>query len=226
MNDQTDESKIRLILLVNHGLFRTSLARLLSSEAGFEVVGECGTCVEALEILSAAPIDVVVLDFNLGVKRADDFIRAAQAAGYQGRFLVVAETVDVESSASALRLGVSGIFLVSEAAGRLVQAIRVVATGAVWVDHRVIRLLAEKCLNKSSRHANHELGAMLKDQEQKVLLGILDGLTSKRIASRMGITEVCVKDIVQVLFAKAGVRKRSQLVRVALEGSLGNVQRP
>jgi len=51
MSDQTQENRIRLVLLDELGLFRASLGRFLASEAGFEVAGECGTPTEALEVL-------------------------------------------------------------------------------------------------------------------------------------------------------------------------------
>ena len=130
MHDQTDENRIRLVVLDDHGLFRASLERLLASEVGFEVVGECGTSAEALEMLNGSPVDVVLLDFALGAEHANDLISAARKAGYQGRFLIVAGTTDAERSANALKFGASGIFLKSEAPERLVQAIKLIASPA------------------------------------------------------------------------------------------------
>jgi ATP/maltotriose-dependent transcriptional regulator MalT len=53
-----------------------------------------------------------------------------------------------------------------------------------------------------------------------VILGILGGLTNRKIGENLGVSESAVKSVVQQLFRKARVRKRGQLVRVALEGSL------
>jgi DNA-binding NarL/FixJ family response regulator len=219
---RADENRIRLVVLDEHGLFRASLARLLASEGGFEVVGECGTSAEALEILNGSPADVILLDFDLSPEDVTDVMSAARKAGYQGRFLIVAGTADAESSAMALRLGASGIFLKSEAPERLVQAIRLIATGAVWVDQKIIQLMADQCL-KQPRRTDQKSGSALEDREQNVLLGILDGLKNRDIARGMGITESSVKNVLQGLFSRTGVRTRSQLVRLALEGSLGNM---
>ncbi len=216
MSEQTQESRIRLVLLDDHALFRASLGRLLALEPGFEVAGECGNCTEALGILGHSPVDVVLLDFDLGTERGNEFISAARRAGYRGRFLIVAGTADARDSAVALKLGASGVFSKSEAPDRLVQAIRLVANGQVWLDDRVIQLLSNQYDQKSVDR--------LTNREQKVLLGILGGLTNRNIADDMGISESSVKGTVQQLFYRAGVRKRSQLVRVALEGSLGTVR--
>jgi two-component system, NarL family, nitrate/nitrite response regulator NarL len=217
-----DENRIRIVLLDDHGLFRASLARLLASEAGLEVAGECGTPAEALELIHSSDVDVVLLDFDVGSEHATDFISAARKAGYQGRFLIVSGTVDAERSAMALKLGVSGIFLKSEGPERLIQAIRMIASGAVWVDQKVIQVIANQCLSQP-RRADQRSGGVLDGREQRAILGILGGLTNRKIADGMGISESAVKNVLQGLFTRTGVRTRSQLVRLALEGSLGNV---
>ena len=220
MGEQTGEHPIRLVLVDDHTLFRASLARFLASEPGLEVASECGTSSEALEALKNLTVDVVLLDFALGSERASDFMSAARQAGYQGRFLIVAGTTDPSNAALALKLGAAGIFLKSDAADRLVQAIRLVANGGVWVDQKMIQLLADRLVEERPYLADRASNTGLNDGERKVLLGILGGLTNKKIGGNMGLSESSVKAIVQRLFAKAGVRTRSQLVRVALEGSL------
>jgi DNA-binding NarL/FixJ family response regulator len=218
-----DEKRIRIVLLEDHGLFRTSLARFLASESGLEVVGECGTSGEALEVMNSSPVNVVLLGFDLGLEHANDFICSARKIGYQGTFLIVAGAADAESSATALHLGASGIFLKTDAPERLVQAIRLVVTGAIWVDPKIIQALADQCLSHPSRLLDQQSRSALEGREQKVLLGVLGGLKNKNIAKGMGISDSTVKNILQGLFNKTGVRTRSQLVRFALEGSLGYV---
>jgi len=65
----------------------------------------------------------------------------------------------------------------------------------------------------------------LTERELRVLRGIFDGLTNKQIAAGLGVSEGAVKATLQHLFRKTHVRTRAQLVRVALEGSLGATQR-
>jgi DNA-binding NarL/FixJ family response regulator len=161
-----------------------------------------------------------LFDFYLGSERGNEFISAARQAGYRGRFLLVAGAADARSVAIALKLGASGIFLKSEGPERLVHAIRLVADGEVWVDPRVIQMLAEQLIDQHPQFDDQGSTAALEDRERNVLLGILGGLTNKKIGANMGLSESSVKNIVQRLFGKAGVKTRSQLVRVALEGSL------
>jgi two-component system nitrate/nitrite response regulator NarL len=219
MNDQTQESPIRMVLLDDHGLFRASLGRWLASEPDFEVAGECGTSDEALEILKASTVHLVLLDFEVGAEHENNFLSAARQAGYQGRFLIVTGSADVWNSAIALKLGASGIFLKSDTPDRLVQAIRVVENGGIWVDQRIVQLLADQLIDQCPRLRDRRFSGPLEDRERNVLLGILEGLSNRKIGDNIGLSEGSVKNTVQQLFRKAGVKTRGQLVRVALEGT-------
>jgi DNA-binding NarL/FixJ family response regulator len=219
MEEQIAENRIRLVLVDAQVLFRASLGRFLATQPGFELTGECGTAAEALEILTDSSVDVVLSDLELRTERGDDLISAARSAGYKGRFLIVAGAADARDLSAAIKQGASGIFLKSEALDRLVQAIRLVASGAVWVDRKVIQLLADRLIDRSPLDYR-AVRNLLTEREEKVLSGIVGGLTNRKIGENVGVSEGTVKSVVQQLFRKAHVRKRGQLVRVALEGSL------
>jgi DNA-binding NarL/FixJ family response regulator len=220
MEEQAEQERIRLVLVDNQALFRSSLSRLLAAQPGLEVVGECGTATEALEVLSGSPVDIVLLDLDVRTAPGDDSISAARRAGYKGRFLIITGAVDARDLSFALKLGASGIFLKSDAPDRLVQAIRLVAAGAAWVDQKIIQLLADQ-VSDYPHFGDQRSGSNLSEREEKVLLGILGGLTNRKIGDDLGLSESSVKAAVQRLFHRSGVRTRSQLVRMALEGSLG-----
>ena len=177
-----------------------------------EVVGQCAHFAEALELLAGSPADIVLLELKIKAERSDAFISAARQAGYRGKFFIVTAA----QSAAVLKLGASGIFLKSDSSRRLLHAVRLIASGETWVDQRVIQLLAD-------RYPQHEDRSLdgLTEREQVVLRGLLDGLTNKKIGSKVGASESAIKSTLQQLFEKAGVRTRSQLVRAALQGELG-----
>jgi two-component system, NarL family, nitrate/nitrite response regulator NarL len=197
------------MLLHPQMLFRTSLARLLSTERDFELVAECANVAEALEILTDTTPDVILFDFIIW----PDLIARAREAGYGGRFLAIAEEVDAASCVRALSRGIAGVVLACDSPTRLVQAIRMVAGGAAWVDQNVIQFLADRY----PHHEDVRLGT-LAEREQAVLRGILSGLTNRKIADQIGASESTVKATLQQLFDKTGVRTRSQLVRFMLAG--------
>lgn len=213
--------RIRLLLLDDHVLFRESLSRLLAAEPDFEMVGHCGTAAEALEILRRSPVDVILLDYDLGDDNGE-FIGAVRQAGFTGKILMVTAGMSATESSGALKSGASGIFLKHNSPGSLSQAIRLVAAGEMWVDQKVIQQLADGV----TRHDERNFRKLLTEREQQVLRGLFEGLTNKEIGAQLGVSESAIKATLQQLFQKARVRTRSQLVRIAIEGSLGTARRP
>jgi DNA-binding NarL/FixJ family response regulator len=212
---------IRLLLLDDHILFRESLSRLLASEPDFEMVGQSGASAEALDMLSRQPVDVVLLDFDLGEEHGSQFIAAARRAGYTGKILMVTAGMSAAESSIALQMGASGIFLKHNSPGTLAKAIRLVAAGEMWVDQRVIQLMADGVQHREDQSVRK----LLTERERQVLRGIFEGLTNKEIAGQIGVSEGAVKATLQQLFQKTRVRTRSQLVRIALEESLGTTRK-
>lgn len=222
MDEQTRADRIRLILVDDQALFRASLSRYLAAQPGLEVAGECDASAEVFASAIRSSPDIVLLNLDLAAEGADELISTALRAGYKGRYLLIAGQAYGNTLEAAIKLGASGIFLRSEAPERLVQAIRLVASGAVWFDQTTIQLLAGQRVKPSQLDAPGPV-SLLSDREERVLRGILSGLTNRQIGVNIGLSESSVKWVVQQLFVKTGVRSRSQLVRVALEGSLGAI---
>ena len=203
---------IRLLLLDDHLLFREGLSRLLVIEPGFELVAQCGTPSEALDVLSRSAIDIVLLDYDLEDDTGTRFISAATASGYVGKILMVTAGMNELQCALAWKLGISGIALKHSSPASLLEAIRVVFDGGVWNHPRET--------SQTSAHSSVRRTPGLTPRERQVLRGILEGLTNKDIARQIGVSLSSVKGSLQQLFDKTGVRTRSQLVRVAIEKSL------
>ena len=117
----------------------------------------------------------------------------------------------------ALNAGASGIFLKHNSPSALANAIRQVAQGELWVDQKLIQQMADRFPKAEEQNVHQPLTK----REQTVLRGLFEGLTNKEIASLIGVSEGAVKATLQQLFQKTNVRTRSQLVRIALEGSFG-----
>ena len=207
--------RIRLLLVDDHPLFREGLARLLASEPDFEMVAQCSTSAEALQSLSRSDVDVVLLDFDLGNEQGNHFISSARQSGYAGKILMVTAGMNAVESSVALKLGASGIVLKQSSPSTLANAIRLVANGETWVDQKVIQQMADRFLQGGQQN----FPRTLTEREDQVLRGVFEGLGNKEIAAKIGVSESSVKATLQQLFDKTGVRTRSQLVRIALEGS-------
>jgi DNA-binding NarL/FixJ family response regulator len=209
--------RIRLLLVDDHILFRDGLSRLLALEPDLEVVAGCGTVAEALDMVGREPVDIVLLDYDLGEDHGSHFLSSARRAGYAGKVLMVTAGMTAKESSTALHLGASGIFLKHNSPGTLAKAVRLIMGGEIWVDPKVIQLMADRV----DQREEERVSPLLTEREQQVLRGIFEGLTNKEIGAQLGVSDGAVKATLQQLFQKTGVRTRSQLVRIALEGSLG-----
>jgi two-component system, NarL family, nitrate/nitrite response regulator NarL len=204
---------VHILLLDDHTLFRESASRLLAAEPGFEVAAHCGTIREGLQILRRKPIDVVLLDFDLGENDGRQFLRLAKEQGFEGKVLLVTAGVEPGMAAELIHFGISGVFRKHDSAGLLVQAIRDVMAGKVWLDREQL----QTALRTEVGTAPDNRTRPFTEREQQVLSCVFEGLANKEIAARIGVSESSVKATLQQLFSKTGVRTRSQLVRIVLE---------
>jgi DNA-binding NarL/FixJ family response regulator len=212
--------KIRLLLLDDHILFREGLTRLLETEEEFEIVGQCGTCSEAVALLQNHAVDLVLLDFDLGQDTGLRFISSAATLGITTKILLVTAGLSAADSVMVWEKGISGIFLKHGSPATLLEAIRTVAADRKWIDITVAPPPSTR-----SRLNEPRIGELLTPREKQVLRCVFEGLINKQIAFRIGVSQSSVKATLQNLFEKTGVRTRSQLVRFAIERSLETEKR-
>jgi DNA-binding NarL/FixJ family response regulator len=203
---------VEILIVDDHALFRESVARLLNAEAGLHVAAHCGTIDEALRWLAEREVDIVLLDFDLGQDDGLDFIRAARERGFEGKILVVTAGIERRQTADLIDAGVAGVFMKHNSAASLARGIHNVMAGQVWLDQELL----QEAWSAGEREA-HATTRRFTDRERQVLWYVFEGLANKQIAGRLAVSESSVKATLQQLFAKTGVRTRSQLVRVVLE---------
>jgi two-component system, NarL family, nitrate/nitrite response regulator NarL len=189
------------LLIDDHSLFRESLSRLLQTEPDFRIVATCASASEALALPRLEEIDVVLLDYDLGPEQGTRFLDRAHSAGFPGRILMVTAGMSDSVMLRMLENGSSGVFLKHSPPSRLVEAIRKVFAGEVWLDPAVTRSIIAAATGNAAAPRRAQ------------------GLTEREqaIGARLAISESSVKAVLQQLFEKTGVRTRSQLVRIALE---------
>jgi len=200
-----------LFVVDDHALFREGLLRLLENDPELHIVGSASSVESSLEQLQNAEVDVLIVDYDLGAETAVTLVRQLRNRGFSARVLVVTAGLPNADAVELIKLGVSGIFLKKDPPEALQRNIREVAAGKVLIDQSYLQLLV------SSATDNKEGSVRLTDRDKKVIRGVLEGLSNKEIAANLAISETAVKASLQQIFAKTGVRTRSQLVRVALE---------
>ena len=200
---------MRLFLLDDHALFREGLHRLLASDPMWQLVGQSGRVEEALEQLRGTHVDVLILDYDLGEHTAVHMMEQLRAVDWGGKVLLVTAGLPDRDALQLIRLGISGIFHKHHPPDALERCIREVAQGQVLIEQRYLQSLLTANESKPA--------PVLTPRERQIMRFLLEGLANKEIASELRISESAVKAALQQLFAKTGVRTRSQLVRLSLE---------
>jgi DNA-binding NarL/FixJ family response regulator len=203
--------RVRIVLIDDHILFRESLVRLLEMQPEFEVVARCATVAEGQQALAAAAVDVILLDYDLGDEVGTDMLTRLGAKQSSLKVIMVTAGMGPSATLNAANAGVAGVVLKHSDPRHLVEAIHKVAAGETWWDPGILRTVS------AGRESSSGSVRSLTARQRRVLRSILDGLTNKEIAARIEASETAVKATIQELFHKAGVRTRSQLVRVAIE---------
>lgn len=207
-------NEIRLLIVDDHSLFREGLVRLLSAEPDFQVIGNCGRIKDALDILTRAAVDVLLLDYDLETEQGSKLLEQLRNRDAAPKVLMVTAGMDSTGITDIMQAGASGIFLKHSPPAQLAEAIRRVADGEMWLDPRAVKPVIQ-AVSRNSEQKRLEL--LLNEREKAVLKGVLEGASNKVIAADLHLSESSVKAVLQQLFLKTGVRTRSQLVRVALE---------
>jgi two-component system nitrate/nitrite response regulator NarL len=114
---------------------------------------------------------------------------------------------------SLIRKGISGVFMKHGSPALLIQGIRETMEGKALFGQDQLRRAFERAEVPSADQSR----SRLTQRERQVLSFVFEGLANKQIADRLQVSEAAIKASLQQLFAKTGVRTRSQLVRVALE---------
>jgi DNA-binding NarL/FixJ family response regulator len=206
--------KIRLIIVDDHSLFRESLCRMLEAFPGFCIVAQAASLAEARRALEKQAVDVVLLDYDLGPEVGSDLLATVRLCRPEAKVLVVTAGLSDELTVRIMESGASGIFLKHGSTELLITAIRKIYDGEEWLDNAAKQGLAA---GRNARTEIARLSKPLTTRQQQVLRSILDGLANKEIAWKLNMSESSVKAVIQELFHKAGVRTRSQLVRIAFE---------
>jgi DNA-binding NarL/FixJ family response regulator len=209
--------QMRVLIVDDHTLFRESLSRLLESETEYKIVEACASVDDALKIITEQEIDVVLLDYDLGERPGTQLLSEARKKGFAGHVLMVTGGMSDTAMLHALDNGTSGIFLKNSPLVELIQAIRHVIMGEIWIDPGLMKVLLAGARNR--HEARQEV---LSTRERKVLRYVFEGLSNKEIGQQLAISEGSVKAALQQLFARTGVRSRSQLVRIAVERHSGD----
>jgi DNA-binding NarL/FixJ family response regulator len=221
MNEASGSEPVRVLLADDQRLVRESLATLLGLLEGIELVATASDGEEALALAAEHQPDVVLMDLRM--PRMDGIEATSRLRERHPEVRVIALTTyaDDGSVLGALRAGARGYLTKDASSHDIHAAILNVAAGAAALDpavqNHVVAALAKDTnrLGGSGLPAVPELPDDLTPREAEVLALIAEGLTNAEIAERLFVSPTTIKSHINHLFAKAGLRDRTQAVNYA-----------
>jgi DNA-binding NarL/FixJ family response regulator len=207
--------KIRIVLADDHPIVLDGLRNLIRAEPDFELVGEAASGLSALKIIREQRPDVAVLDISM--PELNGIVLSRRLAGEMPalRLLMLTLHEDRAYLNQALEAGVRGYVLKRSAVENLVQAIRAVLVGGLYIDPAIVgRVFESKQINKRLA-ARKGVAPALTDREADVLKMAALGFTNKEIASRLDVGVKSIETYKARGLEKLGLKTRAELVRYA-----------
>lgn len=201
---------IRILLAEDHLLLSQCLRLCLECE-GFEIVGQAEDGQRAVQLAEALCPNVAILDLAMPLLNGLDATRQIRAVSPQTKTIVLTMYVEDHYVLEAVQAGVRGYVLKTQPVGELVQAIREVLQGRVYLSPRVSRAVVDAYLRKTEIPADP-----LTSREREVLQLVAEGRTTKEVASVLSIGVKTAETHRYRIMEKLNIHDTASLVRYAI----------
>ena len=218
---------IRVVLVDDHQIVRAGLKAVLSTAKDITVVGEGGTGRDALALAERVDPHVIVMDLSMPdmdgltatreLQKANALRTPTPGEPITRRVLVLTMHTEDEHLVALLEAGAGGYLLKSVADRELVDAVRTVAAGDVYVQPTAARALVRGLAKREGNAEERTRFEKLTDREQAVLKMVAEGFTAPEIGEHLTISPKTVDTYKQRIGEKLGLSHRSDYVKFALK---------
>lgn len=207
---------IRVLLVDDHSVVRAGLKSVLSATPDITIVGEASNGREAIASAHQLKPDVVVMDLSMpdtdGITATKEIV-----ANEHTRVLILSMHAEEDYLVPAMEAGASGYLVKTQADRELVNAIRSIAHGEVYVQSSAARILAKKLSSKTPAANEKDRYEKLTGRERDVLRRVALGFSAPEIGEQLNISPKTVDTYKQRIHEKVDLSHRSQYVQFALK---------
>jgi len=178
---------VTFLVVDDHPVFRQGLVALIRSNDHYEVCGEAGTAAEALEAFQRIVPDIALVDISLVGQNGLDLVRTLKASNPSVLILIISMHDEVVYAERALKAGARGYVMKQEAASVMLDAIKTVLSGRIYVSAAMRDRLLETMFNRREENEAHSV-ERLSDRELEVLERIGQGYGAAEIAKMLNLS--------------------------------------
>lgn len=206
---------ITIILADDHPVVRRGLAQFFADVEDLSVLAECGDGDAAVEAVHHHHPDVLIVDLRMPTGGLEVLRRLRDEPDAPATIILAGDISD-DDVVEAMRLGAKGVVLKEMAPTLLVQCIRKVAAGGIWLEKEAIG----RALGKILQAADGRPRVTLTPRELEIVRMVAGGLGNREVAERLFISEGTVKTHLHTIYEKVGVKGRMQLAAYARDNHL------
>ncbi len=212
---KTGRPRISVMIVDDHPLFREAVSRLLSECREFEIVAEAGNGEEAIALAARHSPQVIILDIALPKVNGIETARQIKASHPETAVVILSVYDDAEHVAAALRAGADAYLSKDVPRGEIVQALREVAAGRMFVSQNALRhFVLSSAINRGVPPLDGGHG--LTKRELEILGFLTHGLSNREIATQLSLSTATIKGHVEGIYSKLNVDSRTAAVTTAL----------
>ena len=212
----------RVLVVDDHPAVREGIVSRISRQADLVVCGEAADVAEALRLVETADPDVVVIDISLRDGNGIDLVKRIKLRDGSIRMLVCSMHPDSLYAERALRAGALGYINKENTTGRILDAIRAVQKGEIYLSENATRRL----LHKTVGHAADSRLALdsLSDRELEIFKLLGQGVRTSDVAGQLHLSVHTVDTYRRRIRVKLNLRNAAELIHAATEWTLSNAQ--
>lgn len=211
--------KIKVLIVDDHAVLRAGLTALLEDEGDMTVIGEAANGEDAIELARKLRPEVVIMDLSMPGLGGLEATRRISALELGVKILVLTAHAEEEYLFPVLDAGGSGYVTKTRADDDLINAIREVARGEVFLYAPATKLLLQRYQERNDQSEAGQL-QQLSQREREVLALTAEGFSSSEIGERLFISPKTVDTYRSRITQKLGLKHRSEVVRFALQTGL------
>jgi DNA-binding NarL/FixJ family response regulator len=205
--------RTRVFVVDDHPVVRYGLAQLINGSGDLRVCGEAADAPTAMSALVGDPPDVAVIDLSLGQGSGIGLIEEIHARFAAMPLLVLSMHDEALYAERVLRAGARGYVMKSAASERLVEAIRKVLAGEIYLSARIKDRLLTSCVGPGGRRGG---ARALSNRELEVLEMLGEGYGAREIARRLSLSVKTIETHFAHLKRKLGLQSARELTRYAI----------
>ena len=208
---------IKVILADDHAVVRAGVKAVLGSAKDIQVIGEASNGKEAIALAERVDPDVIVMDLSMGEMDGITATQAMVEKKLRGKMLILTMHAEDAYLVKVLEAGASGYLVKSAADRELVDAVRALAHGDMYMQPTAARALAQGIKRKGEHADEREKYERLTERERDVLRYVAGGFSAPEIGEKLFISPKTVDTYKQRINEKLGLAHRSDYVAFALK---------